>query len=487
MEKLLSILPHLFLTLPLLAIVVNNAVPRARIRSYTVGMSAAVAIMQALTALTLFLALVTSGGDALRFGILSGDDGGAVCFRADLVSLFLLFCVGLVTLASTLTALTTIDDHRCSYTNLLMTIVLGMNGMLLVGDLFSLYVFLEITGTASFVMIAMFKSTRGLEGAFKYLTLSALATILILTGLAFLFMKADSLSYDAIGPQLLTDSADGRSWLCWAALVLLTSGFAIKSGVAPFHTWLPDAHQSADTAVSILLSGIVIKIAGVYGLMTLIRLFPGVAALQISLVLLGLYTIVFGAVLALVQGHFKRVAAYSSVSQMGYILLGLAAGTKLGLIGALLHIFSHAAFKSTLFTNAAALHEQTGTLELDEMGGLEKRMPVTAFSSVAALLSTAGVPPMMGFWSKLIILLALWSAHMQWVAAIALVLSIFTGAYFVRLQKKVFFGKLNPRWEGVTEVRGGIRVSEILFTAITIGAGLCFPLVLLYLQNAGLI
>ena len=252
---------------------------------------------------------------------------------------------------------------------------------------------------------------------------------------------------------------------------------------------MPSTEKAAAPApVSAILSGVVIKVAGVY---SMIRIFYGVfpisARMQTVFLVLGGLSMVAGAIVAYFQTDIKRMLAYSSISQIGYILIGLGIGNELAILGALFHAFNHAVFKSLLFLNSGALQFRLHTREMDEMGGLEKRMPVTAFSSVTALLSTAGVPPMMGFWSKLIILLALWSAHMQWVAAIALVLSIFTGAYFVRLQKKVFFGKLNPRWEGVTEVRGGIRVSEILFTAITIGAGLCFPLVLLYLQNAGLI
>ena len=394
----------------------------------------------------------------------------------------------MVTLASTLNALTTIDDHRSSFTNLLMVMMLGMNGMLIVQDLFSLYVFMEVAGLASFVMIGMYKSTRDLEGAFKYMTLSALATIFILTGLSLLFIKAGSLSFSMLDPALFSGTpGDPKTLLCWVALVLLASGYAIKSGVAPFHSWLPDAYESADTAVSIMLSGIVTKIAGVYSLIVLVRLFPGNAALKTALLVLGLFTIVVGALLALQQRNFKRVAAYSSVSQMGYLLLGLAADTRLGLIAALLYLLTHSLAKSAIFTNAAALEQRLGTLDLDEMGGLQAKMPVTAFSSVCAFLSIAGVPPLAGFWSKLLILIALWSAGLKGIAAAALLLSILSGAYFLRVQKKAFFGKLKERWNDVREITGGIKVAEILLTIGTIGVGLGFPLVLIYLAQAGLI
>lgn len=485
--KALTIITQLFLALPLLALVVNNAVPREKMRYSTIGMSTAVAGTQMLAALTGFVLLAASGEHSFSFSLAFDLAKGLGYFRVDLVTLFLLACVGMVSVASTLNALTTIDDHRCSFTNLLMVMMLGMNGMLIVHDLFSLYVFMEVTGLASFVMIGMYKSTRDLEGAFKYMTLSALATIFILTGLSLLFLKAGSLSFTALKPALFTGDGDPKTLLCWVALVLLASGYAIKSGVAPFHSWLPDAYESADTAVSIMLSGIVTKIAGVYSLIVLVRLFPGNAALQTTLLVLGLFTIVVGALLALQQKNFKRVAAYSSVSQMGYLLLGLAADTRLGLIAALLYLLTHSLAKSALFANAAALEQRLCTLDIDEMGGLQAKMPVTAFSSVAALLSIAGVPPLAGFWSKLLVLIALWSAGLRGVAAAALLLSIFSGAYFLRLQKKTFFGKPKERWSDVSEITGGIKISEILLTIGTIGVGLGFPLVLMYLAQAGLV
>ena len=478
---------QLFLALPMVAVFVNNAIPRERMRHATIAMSAAVAAVQLVAALAGFFLLAASGEHTFRFALIWDMAKGLGYFSVDLVTLSLLACVGMVTLASTLTALTSIDDHRSSFTNLLMVMLLGMNGMLIVRDLFSLYVFLEVTGLASFVMIGMYKSTRDLEGAFKYMTLSALATIFILTGLSLLFIKSGSLAYSALSSDLFIGTGDAQTLLCWIALVLLISGFSIKSGVAPFHSWLPDAYESADTAVSIMLSGIVTKIAGVYSLITLTRLFPGNAALQTTLLALGLFTIVVGALLSLSQKSFKRVAAYSSVSQMGYILLGLAADTRLGLIAALIYLFTHSLAKTALFTNAAALEKRLGTLDINEMGGLQSRMPVTSFSSVCALLSLAGVPPLAGFWSKLLILIALWSAKLSGIAAAALLLSILSGAYLLMLQKKVFFGKLKARWNDVQEITGGIRVSEILLTVATIAVGLGFPALLIFLSRAGLI
>ncbi|MEG1547685.1 MAG: proton-conducting transporter membrane subunit [Clostridia bacterium] len=478
-----------FMAVPLLVILVVNLLPRAAAAKACIYFAGVAAVLQVAVAVSSFFILGASGQRTYAFALLwrmqPGTDTDS--FAITHIALVLLLCIGMVSLVSTFIANRTITQRRIHYVNLLMTLMLGMNGMAISTDLFTLYVFMEITAVSSFIMIAMFKEDASLEGAFKYLVMSSVASIFILTGLSFLFMKAGSLRYSAMDMSALLAGSPSQSVLIYVAFILLLAGFCIKSGAVPFHSWLPDAHQSADTAISVLLSGVVIKAAGIYGLITITKLFGELPAIRLSLAVIGTVSIIAGALLALRQNHFKRILAYSSVSQMGYILLGLSAGSTLGLLGVTAHIFSHAMFKSTLFSNAAALHEQTGTLDINEMGGLQKKMPITSFSSVVAFLSTAGMPPFAGFWSKLLIIMALWLCGSHAFACIALVSSILTGAYFLRLQRKVFFGKLAPRYDALTEVSGSIRFAQIMLTAVTIGAGLTFPLLIVYLQNLGLI
>lgn len=477
-----------FIIMPVAVIILNNIFPKKFAENYFHVLTGTVTVVQMAASIWVLYLMRANNLQEYSFVVLKSlGEAGIGNFGINFVSLIFLFCIGMVSFASVMIAMRTITEKKSSYVNLLMTLIIGMNGMIFVRDLFSLYVFLDVVGISSFVMIAMFQSKQGLEGSIKYLVISEMATIFILTGLAFIFMKAGSLSYDAVGSVLLKDTADSQNLLVYASLILLISGFAIKTGAVPFNSWLPDAHQSADTAISVLLSGIVIKVAGIYGVVVLTGLFAGVKAVQYSLAAIGIISIVVGALFALKQSHFKRIVAYSSVSQMGYILLGLSAGTRLGLIGAIAHVFSHATFKSTLFVNAAALHEQTGTLDIDEMGGLQNRMPVTCFSSIIAFLSTAGIPPFAGFWSKLLIIMALWVSGNQALAAAALCVSIFTSAYFLRLQRKVFFGPTPDNMASVEEIDGSIKFIEILLTAVTCIVGVTFPLILVYLQNSGVI
>lgn len=485
---ILNIAAYGFLLAPILIIVIYNLFKHDYARRHFVWFALAGAVWQFASALAALAALLFSAQNSYRFGIFwDWFLPGAAYLELDATRLFFMTVIGIVAFTSVLIARRTVDANRSSYTNLLMILVLGMNGMLLVTDLFSLYVFMEVVGISSFVMIAMFRSRADLEGAFKYLVMSELASIFMLLGFALLFMETGSLRY--IDMAYLASPNDGglKARFVRMALVLIISGFSIKTGVVPFHSWLPDAHQSADTSISVLLSGIVIKVAGVYGLVTIGRLFSGFSAVGVIYAVLGAVSIVLGALLASRQGHFKRVVAYSSVSQMGYILLGLSTGTTLGLIGALAHVLSHALFKSTLFTNAAALHEQVGSLELKDMGGLEERMPKTAFTSVVAFLSTAGIPPTAGFWSKLIILIALWSSGQYVLAGIALIASIFTSVYLLRIQKLAFFGHIKESLRNVKEIGGTVLSAEIILTVLTLLTGVMYPVILLILRANGII
>jgi multicomponent Na+:H+ antiporter subunit D len=194
------------------------------------------------------------------------------------------------------------------------------------------------------------------------------------------------------------------------------------------------------------------------------------------LLFIGAFSIVAGALAALGQKDLKRMLAYSSISQMGYIVASLATGTVLGVTAALFHFFNHAVFKSQLFVNAAAVEAQTGTRDMDKLGGLAEKMPVTGTTSVIAALSTAGVPPLAGFWSKLLIIIALWLTGHYVYAVIALLASVLTLAYFLSMQRRVFFGKLLIGLENVREGAFGLVAPAVILSGVTIGVGLVFPL-----------
>ncbi len=393
----------------------------------------------------------------------------------DSLSMLLLLSIGLVVLAAAFIGQALIKDEKGSqeFSALLLISMMGMNGVVLVKDIFSLYVFLEIVSVTSFILIAFKREREALEGSFKYIVLSAIASVMMLTGIGIFLLSAGATGFAVLAKAI---AANGDNFLVLFGVLMFVAGLLIKGGVVPFHGWLPDAYSSAPAPVSILLAGIVTKVSGVYTLIRLVQdVFGFTPKTNEILLFTGAVSIVVGALAAMGQKDFKRMLAYSSISQVGYIILSLGAGTALGVAGAIFHLFNHVIFKSQLFMNAAAVEMQTGSRDLDSMGGLAARMPITGTTSVIAFLSAAGIPPLAGFWSKLVIVVALWKAGHLGYLVIAVLASLLTMAYFLILQRKVFFGKLAPGSESVQEASGLITVPSILFASIIVAVGVAIP------------
>jgi len=393
----------------------------------------------------------------------------------DNLSLLLLLCNGLVIFITILVSLSFIEDQerRFNFTSLLLLALSGANGIALVKDIFSLYVFIEVTSITSFILISFNKDLEAFEGAFKYIILSSIATVFMLSSIALIFLICGDMSFDAIKSAI---ASSGNSLLILLAMGIFLCGLFIKAGAVPFHGWLADAYTCAPAPVSVYLAGIATKALGVY---TLIRIVYSVfgfnAAVSKVLLFVGALSIVVGAIATLTQNDFKRMLAYSSISQIGYIVLALGCGSVLGIAAAAFHFFNHAVFKSLLFVNSATLEKQTGSRDMDKFGGLAQNMPVTGITSALACLSTAGVPPLAGFWSKLLIIIALWvSGHYNY-AVIAVLVSLITLAYMLLMQRRVFFGRLSIHLSHIKEGSWNLLLSTIILAAITVGVGILFP------------
>ncbi len=390
----------------------------------------------------------------------------------DSLTFIALVCIEIVCLASLIVMRGTLTDgdQRFNFVNLLLIASIGMNGLVMTRDVFSLYVFLEITTVASVVLIALRRGKASLEGAFKYIMLSAVATMLLLIAISIFVCAAGDTGFFAIRDALT--QSQGSSFLMFATALFLTGAF-IKSGMFPFHGWLPDAYSSAPSAVSVLLAGIVTKICGIYVLMRfVVSVCPATPQLHSLLLFVGAVSVLAGATAAIGQKGLKRMLAYSSISQMGYIIMGVGCGTSLGMICAAFHFFNHALFKTLLFVNAAAVTQRFPRDDMDAMGGLAQKMPVTGATSVIGFLSAAGVPPLSGFWSKLLIVFALFSAGHYAFAAIAALAGALTLGYFLIMQRKVFFGVLKEGLDTVREAEFGISALAIVLACIIVGCGI---------------
>ena len=395
--------------------------------------------------------------------------------KADGLAFVLLLTIGIVLLAAMLVghAMISGERQRSNFANVLLLSLAGMNGTVLLTDLFSFYVFLEVTSVSSFILIAFERRKESLEGAFKYLVLSAVATVLMLSAVGILLLVAGGTSYETVAAAL---RSAGGSPMAKIAVGAFVCGLFIKGGLVPFHGWLPGAYSSAPASVSVLLAGIVTKVSGIYGLLRLtLSVFPPSASLNEVLLLAGAISIAVGALAAMGQTDMKGLLAYSSISQVGYIVLGLGCGTKLGIAAAILHLFNHSIFKSLLFVNAAAVEQRSGTTDMTRIGGLGPRMPVTGVTNVIAALSTAGVPPFSGFWSKLGIVIALWQTGRYGYAGLAVLFSVVTLSYLLTMQRQVFFGKTPSHLAETREATLALVVPAVALAAITLAVGLLFP------------
>jgi len=394
----------------------------------------------------------------------------------DGLSVLMLFVIALVSLASGLFSINYMEHYggKANFYALFLIMVAGMNGLVLTTDLFNIYLFLEVAAVASYALVAFGLEHDELEASFKYLMLSAVASAFILLSIAVIFGLTGGLSFEAVSGGLASLDVKYPMAICAAFFIL---GFGLKAALIPFHAWLPDAHPSAPAPISAMLSGLLIKVSGVYALT---RVFIGVLgltpALSKVLMWLGVISLVAAAFLALGQKDIKRMLAYSSISQVGLIVLGIGLGTPLGILGGLFHLFNHALAKGLLFLNSGSIMQSTGTRNLDEMGGLARRMPFTAATTLVGSLSIAGVPPLNGFWSKLIIIVALVQANQWAFAVIAVLASVLTLWYYLLIQRKAFFGKLGERWKDVKEAPFWMTASTAGLALLCIGTGVFFAL-----------
>lgn len=394
----------------------------------------------------------------------------------DNLSSFMLIVISLISLTSAFYALQYINHFtgKWNFFALFMLMIAGMNGVVLTGDFFNLYVFMEISLISAYSLVAFGTEAEELEAAFKYATMGTITSIMILFGIGILYSFTSTLNMADVGLQLQRGSFPKLVYLVYG---LFIAGFGLKTALVPFHAWLPDAHPSAPAPISAMLSGVLIKTLGVYAIVRIFfNVFNAPQVVLNILLLLGALSMVVGVYCAFIQWDFKRLLAFHSVSQIGYIILGIGLATPLGIFGGLFHLFNHSIFKSLLFLNSGAVEYSTGTRDLKQMGELSKEMPVTSKTSLIASLSIAGVPPFNGFWSKLIIIIACIQANQYVYAFIAGIVSIMTLASFMKVQRYAFYGK-----------RGAAKIQEkvpfTLKTAMIVLAVLCLITSLLVIPS----
>lgn len=408
------------------------------------------------------------GGWKPPFGIVLVLDG---------LSCLMLIIINLVSFMSTLFSIEYMEKRFTSklrYYSLFLLMVAGMNGVVLSGDIFNLFVFMEIAAISSYALVGFGCQAREIEASFKYLVMGNVASLFVLYGIALLYGKVGSLNMADVARILSQIPYDN---LIRFIFVLFISGFMVKSAIVPFHAWLPDAHPSAPAPISAMLSGVVIKVLGVYVICRFVfNIFGFNEIIGQVLIYLGVISMIFGVILALLQWDLKRLLAYSSISQIGYIIVGIGLGTPLGILGGVFHLFNHSILKSLLFLNSGSIEYQTETRNLNKMGLLYKKMPITSFSTLIASLSISGIPPFNGFWSKLIIILAAIKSGRPIIALWAVIGSILTLSAYTKVCRYSLYGKgenwEKEKWENIKEVPDTMVAPLIILSILCIFTGL---------------
>ncbi|MGB9642025.1 MAG: complex I subunit 5 family protein [Candidatus Ratteibacteria bacterium] len=363
---------------------------------------------------------------------------------------------------------------KLRYYSLLLLCITGMNGTILSGDIFNVFIFLELALVSSYALVGFGCSNKNLEAGFKYLVINLLASYLILFGIALMYGKFATLNMAHISQILRGGNNDV---LVMFAFVLFLVGFGTKSALVPFHGWVPDAYMSAPAPVSALLAGGIIKSLGVYLLLRLTYNVFGITPLVSTIFMyVGASSIIIGVLMALGQWNLKRLLAYHSISQIGYIILAFGIGSPLAMLGGIFHILNHSLFKSLLFLNAGSVEYETDTLNLNKLGCLIKKMPVTSGSGLIASLSISGIPPFNGFWSKLVIIVAAIQASRPVFALWAVIGSILTLASFTKIQRYAFFGygkKYDEnKYDDIGEVPSLMRIPMVVLAVLCTITGL---------------
>ncbi len=428
----------------------------------------------------------------------------------DGISLPLVVLTGFIALTGVLFSWN-IEERVNEFFAFFFVLIGGVYGVFQALDLFLLFVFYEIAIVPKYFIIAIWGSTRKEYGAMKLVLYSFAGSALVFIGALALYCVAGLNTFDL---ERLADAKFPVDFQIWA-FPLVFVGFAVLAGMWPFHTWAPTGHVAAPTAASMLLAGVVMKL-GAYGcLRVAMMLFPagmnatgflplptmdllcfwnwGSEAVQYfnwleipffwkwTIAVIATINILYGAMIALVQRDFKFVIGYSSVSHMGFVLLGFATLNLTGLTGAVMQMFSHGIVAGLLFAVVGRMvYERTHTRELNELGGLIKAMPFTGVIFIIAGLASMGLPGFSGFFAELLVVIGVWNSF-PWLLVVIGLGIIVTVVYTLRAIHKAFFGDRRgdlTKWEHITPITWPEKVASLILVALLVIVGLYPPILM---------
>lgn len=465
-------LPVLLVVVPLLA-----APLIVLFRSGRAGWLLAVLASMVSLACAIGLFVQVRGGTVISYAIGNWAPPWGIEYRVDVLNAFVLILVsGVATIVSVYARISVIsevpsDRHYLFYAMFLLCLS-GLLGMTVTDDVFNIFVFLEISSLSGYVLIALGRERRALHAAFQYLILGTIGATFYIIGVGFLYLVTGTLNIVDMAGRIQA-VADHRPVL--AALAFMTVGLSLKAALFPLHAWLPSAYSTAPGAVAAFMAGTATKVSlyvfirllfGVFGARLVLQDLPLLEALS----LLSIAAMLVASLVAVMEKDLKRLLAYSSVAQIGYITLGVSLANQDGLTAAVVHLFNHGIAKAALFMLVGGAALRLGGCRLEVLAGMGQRMPLSAFCIVIAGLSLIGVPGTAGFITKWHLVLAAAEAG-QWLTIVAIgASSLLAAAYVWRFVEAAYFTA--PRHHGVQEVSVGMLAPAVIMTVACVYFGL---------------
>lgn len=469
-----SAVPFLIVAVPLLTAFVLPVIGSWR-RSWAFPLTAAALAAACAAAIATAHAVLTAGPARYFPGGWAPPWG--IELRVDALGALMLLLVSGVALLVAVYSQRSVPDElpgrEGPFYGLYLLLVAGLAGIAATADLFNLYVFLEISSLASYALVAL-GTGAAVFSAFRYLVLGTVGAAFYLLGVGYLYSVTGSLNMTDLAGLLpgLHESNAVR-----VGFAFVTLGLAIKMAVFPLHAWLPGAYADAPSAVSALVAATSTKVAA-YALARIVffvfepRFAMETVPAATLLSWMGTAGMIAGSVMAIAQSDLKRMLAYSSVGQIGYVAAGIGLANAAGLTGGLLHLVNHAVMKGCLFLAAGAVVHRTGAREIRDLRNLSKKMPWTAAAFAVTALSMIGIPPTSGFFSKLYLVLGAVEAGRWTLVAAILLSSVLALAYFANVVRQMFLPPDDPAGERpATDVRPHDAPLTMLAPTLILAAG----------------
>ncbi|MBS3909649.1 MAG: monovalent cation/H+ antiporter subunit D family protein [Actinobacteria bacterium] len=463
--------PVLVIVIPLLSAVIIPVVGRNN-TLYSWYITVAVTLSCFLISLSLLNTVMSKGKISYWLG--GWEPPWGIEYVVDYLNAFVLIVVAFIAFIVSLYAKKSvekeIDENKITpFYSIYLLFVAGLMGIVITGDIFNLYVFLEIASLAGYALIAVGRKRAALMASYNYLILGTIAATFILLGIGYLYMVTGTLNMADLRDRLpmLYESRVVRT-----AFAFFTVGLSLKLALFPLHAWLPNAYTYAPSVVSAIMAATATKVGAYALLRVMFTVFKPEFDLQVVpvtkiLIVLALIAIIAGSVLAVAQTNLKRMLAYSSVGQIGYIVLGAALANQVAMTGSLLHILNHSLMKGALFLAVGAVVYKLGIEEISGLKGMGKKMPFTMAAFTVGGISMIGVPLTVGFVSKWYIVLGALASDMWFIVPVILLSSLLTAVYFWRIIEGIYFAV--P--DGAGQIRDDAPLGLLVPTMVL--AGLC--------------